>query len=260
MQRVQTLLAILFIATCAILHIYRMYFTEVRESTAPSIHKETHFKVIVAFGDSLTEGLFDWPNSRQFHPYTIKLQRLINKEVKRANSELNIVVRNFGISGERLQESMKQRLRGVILATNPDFVIILGGTNDLLDMAKGASDYDVHRRSNELIRDTQRLHIYCHHKGIPTAVLSIPETAIDDRDQNATVSLMRRMINDEMRDFTNSSKHTTYVDISTKIGRKRNEKYWDDGVHFTPMGYDRVGEIIFQEIRPVIKSWIDEME
>ena len=228
---------------------------------APYLGRKDNFKVIAAFGDSLTEGLFDWPNSRRFHPYTIKLQKLINDKIKRANSELSIVVKNFGISGERLRKSMKDRLRRVIASTNPDVVIILGGTNDLLDMEKEVSANNYATQTNELIQDIKSLHLECHYKGIPTAALSIPETAIDDRDQNATVSLMRRIINREMEDFANRSQtRTIFVDISTETDRKHNRKYWDDGVHFTPMGYDRVAEIIFKGIGQMIKLWIQKRD
>ena len=261
MLRTQTLCSIIFIITSLTLVIYRFYFTEIKKLIAPTVGgREDNLKVIVAFGDSLTEGLFDWPNSRRFHPYTIKLQKLINDKIKRLNSQLTVVVKNFGISGERLRKSMRDRLHRVIALTNPDFVIILGGTNDLLDMEKEISANDFAVQANELIRDLKALHLYCHDKEIPTIALSIPETAIDDRDYNATVSLMRRIINKEMEDFANRSQtRTIFVDISTDTGRKHNRNYWDDGVHFTPMGYDRVAEIIFKEIGQVIKLWMEKL-
>ena len=256
MLRAQTSWSIILITSLAILVTYRLYFKEVNELIAPTIGTTSNAKVIVAFGDSLTEGLFDWPNSRSFHPYTIKLQRLINNEIKKSDSKLAIIVRNFGISGELLRESMEQRLGRVVHTTHPNLLIILGGTNDLLDMEK-AKDIDSIKRTNEIIQGIKNLHLHCHYKGIPTVALSIPETAIDDRDQNATVATMRRKINNELRDFASSSQvKATFVDISTKISRKHNKKYWDDGVHFTPIGYDRVGEIIYAEIKDMIRSWI----
>ena len=32
---------------------------------------------ILALGDSLTEGLYDWPSNMKFHPYTLRLQQLL---------------------------------------------------------------------------------------------------------------------------------------------------------------------------------------
>ena len=256
MLRAQTSWSIILITSLAILVTYRLYFKEVSELITPIGRTTNYTKVIIAFGDSLTEGLFDWPNSRSFHPYTIKLQRLISNEIKKSDSKLDIIVRNFGISGERLRESMEQRLRHVVDTTHPDLLIILGGTNDLLDMEKEVNDYDSIKRTNEIIQGLKTLHLLCYYKGIPTVALSIPETAIDDRDQNATVATMRRKINKELRDFARRSQvKATFVDISTIIGRK-HKKYWDDGVHFTPIGYDRVGEVIYAEIKDMIRSWI----
>ena len=257
MQRFQASWPLIFIAAFFILVTYRLYFIEIKSFFTPGLFRKGNLKIIVAFGDSLTEGLFDWPKSRSFHPYTIKLQKLINYEIRKGNSEIDIIVRNFGVSGERLRDSMKQRLRKVVTSTKPDFVIILGGTNDLLDTDKEVADYAVDKRRNEIIQDMQTLHLYCHYKGIPTAAISIPETAIDDRNENATVSVMRRAINKEMRDFvTRNQTKSVFVDISSEIPRKDNEQYWDDGVHFSPMGYDKMGELIYRELKDVLKSWM----
>lgn len=257
MQRLNKSCTLAFIIVLVILLGYHYDIKEVKRLVDKIITKNRNTKVIIAFGDSLTEGLFDWPKSRKFHPYTIKLQQLIDDKIKSGTSELQITVQNAGVSGERLRKSMKQRLRRIVQSANPDLVIILGGTNDLLDIDKEASDYNDDSLASNLLQDIQSLHLYCHYKGIPTAALSIPETAIDDRSANGTVAKLRRIVNKELRDFvTRNLTKSIFVDISDEIKRKGNEEYWDDGVHFSPLGYDRMGEIIYREIKRMIEPWI----
>ena len=257
MQRFQSYCSVTLITVIFILTTHRPLLRAIKQRISPMVLGANNRKVIVAFGDSLTEGLFDWPRSRSFHPYTIKLQELINNEVKRSGSILNIVVRNFGVSGERLQKSMKRRLRKIISSENPNYVVILGGTNDLLDIDKQANGNGLGETLNAIVQDTQTLHLYCHYKGIPTAALSIPETAMDNRSENSTVAMMRRTVNKEIQDFVmrNQTK-STFIDISNEIHRRGNEQYWDDGVHFSPKGYDRMGEVVYRELRGVIAAWI----
>ena len=82
---------------------------------------------ILCFGDSLTEG-YTFQASGQFHPYSTKLQQLLE-----AHCHDSVEVRMAGVSGEIVVPSMTQRLDRLLKeASQPyDWVIILGGTNDL---------------------------------------------------------------------------------------------------------------------------------
>ncbi|MBF0591129.1 MAG: hypothetical protein HQL02_03470, partial [Nitrospirae bacterium] len=81
-------------------------------------------RLVVAFGDSLTVG-FQSPTYEspwyQETPYTDFLNQMLSERI-------TFVAK--GISGE-LTEEMVRRFPGDVLAARPDYVIILGGSNDL---------------------------------------------------------------------------------------------------------------------------------
>ena len=258
MQRFPSSFWLILVGFLLIIAAYRSYIVQFRTLLAPKFGSSRNSKKIAAFGDSLTEGLYDWPNSRQFHPYTDELQRLINERIIETRSAMKIAVQNHGVSGERLRKTMKKRMKEIISTHRPDYVIILAGTNDLLDLDKSAADsLQIQAEAFGILNDLQTLHLYCHYKGIQSAVLSIPETAIDERGANGSVSLLRRSVNKEMYDFVKQNKtKSIFVDIATKIPRRKNRALWDDGVHLSPKGYDLIGQIIYKEMQAVIDEWL----
>lgn len=254
LQRLNNIHVLIFIVLAVGLVIYLPYPRNFLENILSLILPGKTKRVIVAFGDSLTEGLFDWPKSRQFHPYTIKLQERINEQVKKSNTRLEVIVKNYGVSGERLADTMKTRLQEVVAATRPDLVIILGGTNDLLDMDKGGEDVIDH-----ILNDLQTLHLFCQYKGIKTVALSIPETSFDVWKPHGNMSRIRNKLNQDFREFVKESlTESVYIDIASEIPRKGNEALWDDGVHLSTKGYDRVGEVIFRGITKIVEQWLQK--
>ena len=254
LQRLNNIHVLIFIVLAVGFVIYLPYPRSITEYIASLIYPGKTKRVIVAFGDSLTEGLFDWPKSRQFHPYTIKLQERINEQVNKSKTKLEIIVKNYGVSGERLANTMKTRLQAVVAKTRPDLVIILGGTNDLLDMDKGGEDV-----MDRILNDLQTLHLFCQYKGIKTVALSIPETSFDVWKPDGNMSRIRKKLNRDFRDFVKESlRESVYVDIANEIPRKGNADLWDDGVHLSPKGYDRVGEMIFHGITKQVEQWLEK--
>eukprot|EP00794_Sanderia_malayensis_P005377 gene5377-6050_t len=224
--------------------------------------ENTNNRIIIAFGDSLTEGLYNWPRSRQFSPYTDKLQQLIDLHLKNTTrkSKLKITVKNYGISGERLTKTMKTRLKEILRDEGKaDLMIILAGTNDLIDLANRRTN---HSRLDRISNDLQTLHLTCYYKDIATVALTIPETRMDVKDANGTFSRARRWVNKELLQFIRVNERktntTTLVDISSAIPRVNNSHLWDDGLHLTPQGYAKMGELIYGGIKKLISQWIVE--
>lgn len=62
-----------------------------------------------------------------------------------------------------------------------------------------------------------------------------------------------------------SSKNITVIDLAASIPQlslpldKRRE-YWDDGIHFTPKGYDQFGEIVFNIIKDDLGSPLQQQK
>jgi lysophospholipase L1-like esterase len=82
---------------------------------------------VLCFGDSLTEG-FTFQEGREFHPYSIALRRHL-QDHGHGSAEVDTA----GVSGECVVPSMPCRLDRILNeAAQPyDWVIILGGTNDI---------------------------------------------------------------------------------------------------------------------------------
>lgn len=82
---------------------------------------------ILCFGDSLTAGYtsYGW----EFHPYADHLR----VGLQHALSTLDIVVDVAGLSGDQVQGNYLSRIKAkcVDTATPYDWIIIMGGTNDL---------------------------------------------------------------------------------------------------------------------------------
>ena len=206
-------------------------------------------KRLLCFGDSLTEGWYH--TGFAFHPYTIRLNELFAQEAKTCASSSGIELMNKGISGEVVNSEMMNRLPTILENQGIfDFAIILGGTNDLASL-QAAKDYD-------LAKSIKSLHQMAHAKGIKTCAVTIPQTGFDMLPYAVDYVKYREDVNNEIRDF--ASKNPTLVclcDLSLKLpryGLSKNEfaEYWDDELHFTPKGYDRMAELIFEDIKNFI--------
>lgn len=57
---------------------------------------------------------------------------------------------------------------------------------------------------------------------------------------------------------SSSSSHTldlkTHIQFVAPLGDKKGEEYWDDNVHFSPKGYDMIGECIAQRLIRLIRQ------
>ena len=209
---------------------------------------------ILCFGDSLTEGWID--DGRCFHPYTESLERLLSKENR------NISVINSGISGETITVDMMKRLPSV-LDKHPecDVLIIQGGTNDILQFLTLNS-------SNSLYQNLAKLINICVQRKISKVlILTTMEGYFVESDgatMNQTASNSLRLdFNQEIRkNIEQRSTISTQICICDmevefpmfNLSEKCVKIMWDDSLHPTAHGYDRMGEIIFQRLKSL--SWI----
>lgn len=194
---------------------------------------------ILAFGDSLTEGWCDF--GTKFHPYTRKLQTLIQSLSK------SVDVVNRGVSGERTDQ-MSDRLPLVLNRDGPfDLVIILGGTNDL-----GLS---LNKDGEPLFRRLRSLHELALRYSPLSVAVTIPETGYEAMDRFTAVKKKRLQVNALLKKYVKDCGGKMILsDLSAKLPRESlshedRRKFWEDDLHFTPAGYDRMGEIIFEDIK-----------
>lgn len=216
-------------------------------------------KKILAFGDSLTHGdtYNQSHNPPQVHPYTVRLQQLLLQYLKQCDFQ----VENVGIYGEFAQNEMTTRLPNVLHEKGPyDVVIILGGTNDL--GAEIFQDGD-EKTIFEAIQDLHRTSLA---SGAKTILLTIPESDYIyenmGKDGSSYVGKQgekaRIVINEMLRQFANETTGVTLCDLDkelphTSLSKEDRLKYWDDGLHYTPQGYDRMAEIIFDKLENLMQ-------
>lgn len=199
-----------------------------------------HGKTILAFGDSLTHGMYvqqdgEW---RKTHPYAIRLQELIIQ----AKGDNTTTIIESGISGEQAK-SMAHRLPSDIQKYSPKLVIILGGTNDL----------GMHSPVEHTIKNILKLHETALKSSISesdpvyTLAMTIPELTWTKEDTG------RLKINREIREFVNRCRNrVAFLEMEHRFTQKNasNMIYWSpDKVHFSPLGYDMIGQYLYEAIR-----------
>jgi lysophospholipase L1-like esterase len=199
---------------------------------------------ILAFGDSLTAGYCD--RGFSMHPYSRRLNQLF------AESNVPTNIDEKGVSGELVNPSMTRRLKSLLAdATCPDYdwIIILGGTNDL---ANNKSSDEIFDRGLESMYDAV---LSWRRRTTQLVIVTVPENGcLTDNHPRETT---RQQINEFIRHLAanhSEKERIRLVDLDRDIpyhqpkhGQQRH-LMWDDPVHFTPTGYDHMGALIFGAI------------
>ena len=197
-------------------------------------------KKILCVGDSITEGYYN--GGTAFHPYTKKLSELLNAE----RNDVTYIVYNEGKSGEFVNPDMIKRMPILMDKYKPlNLVIIIGGTNDCTKKECNVQD---------LFDDIKTLHEIAHKNGVKTVAVTIP-------DSNAPMLPGRREkedvwegVNDNIRDFARGNEKVILCDLAEELPYRtmdddERKLFWDDNLHYTPMGYDKMAEIIYDIIQ-----------
>jgi len=221
--------------------------TESTEHRHPIEQGEIMKKSILCFGDSLTKGFYN--NGDSYRPYSIKLKELLEDNDKNTDYQID----TEAVNGECTFSGMKKRLPVLLNETFPlDLVIILGGTNDLL-LHDCNKDLD-------LYQELKDLHEMCHKRGIKTAMVTIPEMVVS---KDGTGKMNKKdfneawgTVNQKLRVYAYSNKHpkmVILVDLADEFSRQNLKddpaEFWDDNIHPNAKGYDKIGEIIYNDIK-----------
>jgi len=197
--------------------------------------------MIVCFGDSLTAGYQSPcpanPTGRET-PYGLFLQEWLGE---------NVPVSVSGICGE-LTAEMGARFRSDVLARRPRYVVILGGTNDL--GWNGAPE--------EIMRNLLKMYEAARAEGVVPVPVTVPSIRLDleGGGGDAKAFLDRHLAG---RDRLNAliqryaeAKSLTCIDLFTATSepdsRQLAERYSNDGIHLTTMGYRLLASLLFDQV------------
>ncbi|MCS7115935.1 MAG: GDSL-type esterase/lipase family protein [Nitrososphaerota archaeon] len=195
--------------------------------------------VIVALGDSLTVGFQSnnpfMPPTPYTHYLTLKIEEMF-KELKEGRS---VYIYNKGIVGD-LTSGMLHRFYDDVISLKPEYVIILGGSNDI---GWGFPPSMVFKNLEKMY-STARKH------GIEPIACTIPSILGFD-----SLIPPRIELNNLIKDYCEKNKvpladlFTITSDPNTK---RLREEYSDDGLHLTTEGYKKIADVIFEVLRDLI--------
>ncbi|KAK4232397.1 SGNH hydrolase-type esterase domain-containing protein [Podospora fimiseda] len=185
---------------------------------------------ILCFGDSLTVGYSSMGTI--YRPYSEKMVQMIQMAFPHHEIQTQV----DGLSGDTIWHGFLPRIKRQFPEPNKypyDWTIILGGTNDL------AYNFPI----EEIFQKLVAAYDVALSRGSKVLALTVPEAAIHSTARQR-IDKKRNRLNDLIKGYKRDNFHVfdlnaavTYFDM-TPTDR---EKYWDDHVHFTPKGYDLIG-------------------
>ena len=205
---------------------------------------------IFCFGDSLTYGTYN-NNFFDKAPYSKTLYKLIKSYLNdngNLNDKYKLSIKTRGIPGLCAMD-MKDKLNKYLLKHkngeyNIDLMIILGGTNDI-----GQGYYE----NKQIISSIIDLHKSCHSTGISkTLLITIPQC----KNQTTQLVKIRDEINTKLIQFHQENQNKVLLfDMNKEIPYSDNNKIWSqDGLHLSPLGYEKMANCIFNILQPWIKK------
>ncbi|KAL2199507.1 SGNH hydrolase-type esterase domain-containing protein [Corynascus similis CBS 632.67] len=196
---------------------------------------------ILCFGDSLTAGYSGWGSVH--HPYSEMLENMLSM----AYPDLNIITVEDGLSGSTVRNGFQARMDAQFLAPQKkkkkkgededgkryDWAIVLGGTNDL---GMGFPPEDIFE-SLKKVWDVPLSH-QCK-----VLALTVPEAGIEGKVKER-LDGQRGKLNDLIKGYKRDGFHVFDLHKAVPywaMSESDRKKYWDDHIHFTPAGYDLIG-------------------
>jgi lysophospholipase L1-like esterase len=198
----------------------------------------------LSFGDSLTAGTTSMApmillvNNSDSYPF--KLHRSLTS---RYQSQVPQVL-NDGVGGEYASKpgfagpSGRARLPGSLDANRPEVLLLMEGTNDLLDLQPGADAALV--ALEEMIRLTRG-------RGIRVMIATIPPQRSGGLRHRDAVAAIIPSFNESIRQMA-ARERVPVVDVYNAL-KDRMDLIGIDDLHPTPEGYDVIAATFFEAIR-----------
>lgn len=201
----------------------------------------TPFIRIMCFGDSLTAG-FQSPTRENPQGGSTPYGEWVQERVGSAGQ-----VSTSGICGE-LTGEMVLRFRRDVLAHEPHYVVILGGTNDL---GWNGPTHEIMRNLVKMYEQTLAA------GGVPVPV-TVPSLRVEDAGNSregmewvAGHLDRRHELNERILDY-GRSKGLAAVDLFTATAEPETNllarEYSNDGLHLTTAGYRLFADLVYRQV------------
>jgi lysophospholipase L1-like esterase len=187
--------------------------------------------VFVFIGDSITAGYQHGPGSLppRYYPFTNMLESTIRMRLKERGSEKDVAIENRGMDGDSTS-GMVNRFTMSVTPEKPEYVVIMGGLNDLFTRIP---DEDVYRNLVHLTQMSREI-------GAEPIMLSTTPIA-GARDFNSKIMdlngrVRRYCMENDLR-FIDLFSQLSDEDVLTK-------GFSNDGVHLSDRGYRKIISIL----------------
>lgn len=190
------------------------------------------FTRFLAFGDSITYGV-DSPPLRTASPsfaYPEQLRQLLSARYRFQTVD----IRNDGDPGEKAHVGGVRRLRSAINVGRPEVLLLMEGTNDLLDGLRGIEDGIAALRS--MIREARALNVQ-------VALATIPP----QRGGRRLTAPLVAPFNDRVRTLA-TEEGVPLIDVFAGMAGDLS-LIGEDDLHPTVRGFSVMADIFFQGIR-----------
>jgi acyl-CoA thioesterase-1 len=191
---------------------------------------------IVALGDSLTVGEADFgpPDRHESTCYPEHLEYIARQWLSDRHLDITVNVVNRGVSGD-LTSGMIDRFSQDIVDEKADYVIILGGTNDI------GWGYDL----SLIARNLTSMYDAAMKNGITPVACSVPSILGYDE-----LIAPRLQLNQLIRTRA-QARNIAFVDLFTATADPKSHRllhdYSADGLHLNLKGYRAMGARVFDD-------------
>ena len=189
---------------------------------------------ILCFGASITAGFHKFGLAH--HPYALRLEERLKEKFPHADIDIDI----DALSGDRIIAGqyfsrLKLRCTGKT-KIQYDWIIVQGGGNDL----------GFGRPPERIYEELKKVWRIALDSGAKVLALTVTETADRRANMRARYDALNRMI------LAHGEERIHAADVCSALPwPKRQEdqkRLWDDLLHFTPAGYDVIGDAIAHSV------------
>ena len=186
---------------------------------------------ILCLGASITAGYTD--GGLAYHPYAKQLKDTLAQHLLHTRLEIDLAALNGDrVLGGQYLPRIKAHLARHVGKPPYDWIIIQGGGNDLRHGEPPEQVYKGLRRIWQAALSS----------GARVLALTITETEDRSRQTRLKYDAVNRMILDHREDGYATADVCSAIPWSKEDSEI--ERIWDDGLHFTPVGYDMLGDAI----------------